>query len=749
LIPRAAVNVTDPGTDFSTDKAFVVNEDAAQQETLFTNYWLCMIDKFNYSEKLNQGPYNIVINLRSCFEKVYPGISNLYNESFFIIEGTVKSSRSNNASPHNISAWLNLQSDKQNSGNPAEIQSQMLIQISIYHNVSPEYPYGHFDINLADVEDAGKRGGIVGEEFRSSYATYRSFLINNLPVFQSASYDKNSEADGGNIDESATSVLLTTDTRNVVALYSQTSSSNTTPNKNDIQSTLMEFNQNYALSSQFSDPAQITANQLCLSRNELRDKYWGYNLYYNTDRQFRGQSISAGQRVDLVSNVDFRYQGNYGIIDKDSGWLENNGVLPDDAVISSLYNNRQYTAHVAFGTLQKYSRDPIPLSGLQGQSFIYYGSHPSSTVVFGKWIIIVDPTTNDVVFDKIVISTPNGDIEATTFDHDNNSGTPEVAVAATLTLPDGDSLTLYDKLYTNNYSYALNSQILAAGRVAYRLSSENINITNTSLFPNTVAEIPLYCYFDCPIGGLTQNDVDAATLISALNHPDSVSTPWEYTLKNDNLKLLLYDKSNNKAVDASNLDLTKFIEFTVRSGKMSPNLIPVADITKNTLDQLNEAYEWSTGPQFYIQMVTLTDSAGELLVFDNPIEIQYTHDAANDINNTDPATILNDGKTFSLKYDDNRLSGLPYSSSNSDFSYDINLADGTVLSSTADGDFATRASFTSKQLQIKPIENCSNLDLDLVLKNKSLAFITTKEIPDVPFTVGDKPTVNSPTIISR
>ncbi len=149
---------------------------------------LSLIDKLNYVEMLNQGSYNIVINLTRCFETIYPGLVQLLNESDLILKATVESTRSNNDSPHVISAWLFFQPDIQKPIDPAEIQSQMLMEITIYHNVSPTYPYGHFDINLAQIEDAGKSGGTVGEENRLSKFTYRSLLINNLPAYKSADY---------------------------------------------------------------------------------------------------------------------------------------------------------------------------------------------------------------------------------------------------------------------------------------------------------------------------------------------------------------------------------------------------------------------------------------------------------------------------------------------------------------------------------------------------------------------------------
>ncbi len=275
----------------------------------------------------------------------------------------------------------------------------------------------------------------------------------------------------------------------------------------------MEFNQNYALTSQFADFTQITANQRCLSRNELRTEHWNYNLYYNTDGQFRGKAVSAGQRVDHTSRIDFNYQGNYGSIAVDWQWLENNDVLPDGAVISDTDNTQQYTAHVAYGALNKYSLDPQLLSDLKNQSLTYWGMHPSSTIFFGKWILNVDPVTNDFVFDKIIISTPNGEVEASTFDHDKDTNTPEIDVAAILPLTDGDLIDFRDQS-NNNYVYVYNAQTTPADRIAKRSSSKKINIANTRLFPNAISEITLYCYVDCPLGGLTQNDVDAATSIN-------------------------------------------------------------------------------------------------------------------------------------------------------------------------------------------------------------------------------------------
>ena len=95
--------ITDPNTDFSTDKASVYSNDAAKNEVITVNLLLCLVDKFQFAEKLNLGPYNIVIDYFDCIEKYYPDLVNKVNKSLFIIEGTVNSTRKDDNSTQNIS----------------------------------------------------------------------------------------------------------------------------------------------------------------------------------------------------------------------------------------------------------------------------------------------------------------------------------------------------------------------------------------------------------------------------------------------------------------------------------------------------------------------------------------------------------------------------------------------------------------------------------------------------------------------
>ena len=127
LITRSVI--TDPATDYSTDKVSIYSKDAAKNEVTNVNYLLCIIDKFKYTEMLNQGPYNLVVDFYSCVKKLFPELVNLIDKSEFLIEGTVISTRENNSSPQVISAWLTFASDVKQTTNPAEIKPQLLLEV--------------------------------------------------------------------------------------------------------------------------------------------------------------------------------------------------------------------------------------------------------------------------------------------------------------------------------------------------------------------------------------------------------------------------------------------------------------------------------------------------------------------------------------------------------------------------------------------------------------------------------------------
>jgi len=750
LIPRAVL--TDPDTDYSLDKSSAYTMDDASTEIQSINYLLCLIEDFKYAEMVNEGPYSITINYFDCYRKFFPEFTGFFDIEY-ILKGTVVSSRENNNSPQIIKAWLVLEPAPYQNTDPKAIQPQFLLNISVYNNVDEMFPYGDFEINIADIDDASNYGGVVGEEYRTDNATFRSTVDNNgRPIFKRASSYEDSSHSGGTTNKvthfDASSVILPTAEQNNGAMRTYRSSNDLLdPDANYSDTSLLDFKESRVLTGNFDENTQDIPKQMCLARDEFYYNIWNYNLYHNNDGLFRGNPVTAGQRVDLISQLSFTYQGQYGNISNEYRWFGNDDILPDGAIVTansrSVGNTNNYTAHVANGVLRKYTRITKSLTSLRGHDLIYYGTHPVLEV-YDKWILNLD-ANNDFAIVKVEISTPDGNTLSDTYDHDNNPNTPNMPVATTLNFIDGDTISFYDQTY-KYHQYAHDSQLASSDRIVkFENSRQGINITNTNLFPNTTTSVKLYCYDTCPKGGVTQGDIDTATNESDLYHRYFAfsSTPVTYSLTTDGLKLFLLDDSNNLPIEFSNLDMSKFqYYYSTDTGRLTT--IPLPN-TATAQDLSNEefTYEWATGtgPDLYYKMVTFTDSQNNLLVFDDPITINYTHDEAHDINNSVPNTNPNHGLLFSLTFTNNYLLGLPYTIDNYGGGYPISLADGTLLTSD-EGDFVNKAIFIGQYMKVKPLTECSGLDLAPLLQNESIKLLTKDDIVAVPFTLADKPNVS-------
>ncbi|MFT6975282.1 MAG: hypothetical protein ACJA0E_001281, partial [Bermanella sp.] len=154
---------------------------------------------------------------------------------------------------------------------------------------------------------------------------------------------------------------------------------------------------------------------------------------------------------------------------------------------------------------------------------------------------------------------------------------------------------------------------------------------------------------------------------------------------------------------------------------------------------VTEFYTWETGLDSWQQQILLFDSSNQVVSFDKPVTIKYTHVTANDRN----ADSSQNGKVFLLEYGGKgQLWGLPYEQGNNDrWAPVINLKDGVILGGS--DQYIIKANNVEQRMQVVASSNCD--DLPLTAPTQDVPTAITGEV----FDIGDMPDIGdqSPSVV--
>lgn len=725
----------DPGTDYSEDETVSYLFDSDIQYINTINYLLCVLDQFGYQSQVNKGPYKAVIDYAGCVDRIYPRA--IITDT--IIKATVVSTRANNNSPHVVKIWLQDSGSGDTSNQNDLVENQTLIEIIINRAPTDQAPFGDFMMVFSDIEDASGYGGNTGEEFSTDHGTYRSHVngqgdsvfqsiytpivpnvLSKYTAFNLLLYDPANFSDISN----------TSDSGAIRSEYHQDEST--------IRSAVMQYDQTRVLKGGYNPNSQTIEDTTCLARDEPQANILGYTLYHRDDAMFRNTEVTAGQRVINTAGFSFLYNGLWGWISQRSYSLENDSNLPDGAVITRRLDDgseQQFTVHLKTGKLQHSYNIELPLSDLRNSDLIYRGAHPVSGVV-ESWVLRLDDN-ND--FNVVKKRYWNGVafIESDNYDDDADPNTPNVPVAATIALQNGQSLYLSSKAL-DFYRYRHDTSVAAGNRSIVLSGQSDVDINYEPLFPTGVPEVTVYCYYKCLRGGLTQADVETAANYTELYHNHNFnSVPRTYTVTRDTYKVSLYD--GLELVDASQLDLSKFDLATLDLSYLLTEPLP-GSVTFSQLLDSTSSYSFSTG-HFVDGDFILVDEAENLFSFDEAMRIEYQYLASHDLYNTDPLTNPYHELIFTLLYvSAGSLAGLPYTWDESGMKLEVNLQAGTQMSNT-DGNYIVKGTWEYQRMVEKDISECNSLNLTNLLDVPDLVLLTDGDIPTITFTAADKPLV--------
>jgi hypothetical protein len=740
------------GTDYSTDPTHSYVYDSSMEALETVNMILCLMDQTGSSAMVNKGAYIALVNENKCEQgrnqsSAETGQSSGTQVTQFS-SWVINSTRASNSAPQIVHIWV--PSRETDPHNP-EDSSTILVEVIVNEGANTENPYGDFTLTFKGVVDAGQFGGTAGSELPTMRGTLTTVSnADNFPQFKFVSMGGN-YLEGVDVEhgyQDAANVILDdlAGTGGKAVTKRQSSFDDGMNTFEENETFAVAFDSSHLLRGKDTDNDSSLDAQQCLSRELFNTNVWRYNLYHRNNGTFKGQTVTAGQRVKINSGFPFRYDSNTDGTDDAHGWVgywgvwTERGQLADGTTVTRFdYGNNttsEMRINVSPGKMVRRIASLEPLADFRGDQFNYWASHPTLSI-FGQWAVTVDNSNDFIIFGSVSWG-DNGPVISETVDHDNDPGTPEVSAAATISLFNGQSLWLWSDAMRGNIVYAHDEGVSANLRQVTLYAQEFVSPGDTMFGSGSIA---LYCYDRCLKGGLTQSDVNGASSESDLYY-HYAGAPFQYTLSANNGKLTLTDNLNNQSVNASNLDFSNMgFNWGISSGEMIDT--PLADPSR-PWDVYSAAisYRWETGANNWNRLVTASDSNNQVMSFDPPLRFAYTHSTGNDANGNSSYN----GKKFMLEYGGNgNLWGFPWVEDPETRRWysAVTLASGVVLTDDSN-EFVVKAMEQEQSMQVVDLGECSGLDVEGALSDPELALPTLSDINDVYITLAGKPNVTAP-----
>lgn len=787
----ALMALNDPDTDYTKDPTRTFVWDRSIESLSTVNMILCVMEQTRASDMVNKGAYIALVNNDKCETGKNQSSSGESGQSSSgqskeFQKWTINSTRTDNSSPMIVKIWIPKEnsggSAPQNTGggNPMDEQ-QILVETVVTEAVSDSNPFGSFTLNFKGVVDGALVGAPAGTEAEMMKGAL--FTVSNgagKPEFKFIEIA--GDAMGGNTavgfeHVSSSHVLLDDANGNTGQAMTHTSESFSYDDdmNPDTPDAVQSFSDTFAVAfdathfKRYYDSDDNTKDEtVCTSRTQFNSNVWRYNLYHAADGTFNGNTVTAGQRVELNSGFPFTYDGKFGHVGYWGVWYEG-GDLADGTTIQkvdfSTGTSTDYQVHVAPGRLIHRMASQEMLSQYQNDyEFSFWGAHPTlldgtSNPLYGQWHVKVNSSNNFEVVDSFTWG-ESGPVSSVTIDHDNNTGTAEVSVVAEFAPSEGEYLWLWSDALGGNITYVHKDDIngdtvVDAADAALRevtLYSQEYVLPGDAAF-GTGTSFTVYCYDRCAKGGLTQIAVDAMTSQDELFHPPlnvnwmtnpptMVDPPYAYTVEKSGGKVIVKDH-NGDVVSADGLDLSALgYDWGLNTAEM---VISQSGINVPwDVFQAADSYRWETGSNQWNKQITVVKvSDGSYASFDKPLEFNYTHSTANDANGD--ATF--DGKKFRLQYGGpGELWGFPWSEDDSGrWHAAFTLADGAEMGDGTNS-FVVKGMEKEQTMLDVDVAMCSSLSVDNL--SSTLPLPTSSDIGTVSFTLADKPTVtDAPAVI--
>ena len=452
--------------------------------------------------------------------------------------------------------------------------------------------------------------------------------------------------------------------------------------------------------------AAVGSSNQCLARNDFTESVMLYGLYRYSD----------GQRVRL--NVGFPFYVTDSTGQKIEGWADawgaflmdgsslNDGttvtrINPDTGATDTL------TAHVSNARMDKMTTAILNPADLKGLEFGCWADTPE---------LCEDANQNPY---KVRFNS-NGELEAFATISFSQTGVQETPLSPPRKLTSSStSSTTTVNLYSLG-GYDFSQYTVQVGSSGTNSNSTILKQTYSSLSlndPSLQSGLTLYCWTGCVKGGGGGYYPDY--------DPTNPNTPAAtYVAQVSNNKLTLKDKSNNQPVTGSSSNPV-YLYLTA----LQANPFVYSGSEGSQID----TYFFSSGDS-YTQTIAFTDSSGNLVTFDKPIELDYTHSQQNDRNNS--ATYAN--RTFPLVYDGYSLMGIPFNLNGYFPLAAFSLKDGVSLTDKDGNTYVVKGLDVMQMPNSKSEATCTGAGLSIPT---GLTLPTASILKPVTATWADKPNI--------
>ncbi|MFT7109103.1 MAG: hypothetical protein ACI843_000761 [Psychrobacter glaciei] len=686
----------------------------------FIDSLLCFTNQSRPLAMKDQGDYISWNDASRCFEDQGQGSDDSQGsgeqvQQFVTIVGN--SSQASATDPLIYKGWVeDYAGQSGEDGGPSVI----LMLGEVRNTPTDANPFGEFTLTygllptLASTEADNQGFGEVVSSAASaggaSFTLYQkdSYEDNSVQVncTTSASVDYNESTQTGLARTG--SVCLEADTGNTSAF-------------NDNAAFALAVNSDYVHMGKAATYSQIDAgtfdSQVCLARDGFNSVVWNYSLYNKAD----GSEVAINSGMQLKVDGDGDGTGtdsngfeNWGNIGYWGSWREDGqGFTDGETVQQATFDDTvgdNFTVKVAPGRLVKNTVDSVNLADLDGVTFSTWINENDSYL-----LDLTAPTDFNGDSDStggfevmLEANSDNNGFEVTGIRSNGGEVTP-VSPAVAVPLNTGVVLNMWSRQLGGNIRYLADA---TAVRFFTRSFVDGSETATGELFDGGTSPVTLKCFERCLDVNIAATDISGGAVQEAVFVSDSSATAQDYTFSNTDLTLKIVTDSVkfSDAVTKDNIASSQHWSWGVNSGPMVSSASGIT--TRTALYSAIEAgsvdfYTWETGLEHWQQQMVLIDSSDNVVSFDKPVTIKYTHATANDRNTNSSEN----GKVFLLEYGGKgQLWGLPFEQGdNNRWGPVINIKDGVILGSTSQ--YIIKANNVEQRMQVAASSNCADLPL--------------------------------------
>lgn len=501
--------------------------------------------------------------------------------------------------------------------------------------------------------------------------------------------------------------------------------SGNTPQYNENAAFALAVNADYVHMGKASTYAEINAgtfdSQACLARDGFNSVVWNYSLYNKADGS--AVEVNSGMQIKVDGDGDgtgsdsngFESWGHIGYWGswREDGQNFTNGETVQQAKFDDTVGDN-FTVKVAPGRLIKNTVDALDLADLDGVTFSTWLFESDSFLLSANTDFNKDSDTDDGIEVILEANSTNNGFEVTgirSFSGNGEQITP-VSPAVAVPLNSDVVLNMWSRQLGGNVRYLSGASKIRFFTRSFVDGSE----TGTGELFAAGSSVTLKCFDRCLDKNIAATDVSSSAAQKDVFVGNSYSTAQDYAFSKTDLTLKITTDPVTYAstVTKSDVEDSQYWSWGLNSGPMiSSTVASTNSITTRAnlytaieAGTVTEFYVWETGLEHWQQQMVLIDSSSNVVSFDKPISMKYTHATANDRN----GVATQDGKVFLLEYGGKgQLWGLPFEESNNRWGPVINLKDGTILGSS--DQYIIKANDVEQRMQTVAASNCSSLPL--------------------------------------